>query len=269
MSEDEAEYGVFRTLFGKLPELVYSLFFCAHHYLREKPYHVAYVGAEALESWRYGDSDEEEQRLRLFTCMYNAFRIGSSAPAPEEYLKELSESDPVLSETAKLLLSCRHLDKPARAVFRYDGYLVNHTKKVAIDLADYHRRAMLPCVDPLPILTETGNGALMLFYDGATIDTTHELIGQWCWDVLQICDNLPTDYEVIPCCFSPLDSGIVHDVHRKNGCDEQGYVLDDNGERYRVIRFTLRGRAVACFVKAEESVTDDGRRCVEYTFCGD
>ena len=40
-------------------------------------------------------------------------------------------------------------------------------------------------IDLLPVLTETGGGAQMAFFDGISVETTEKLAGKWCGDLLQ------------------------------------------------------------------------------------
>jgi hypothetical protein len=143
---------------------------------------------------------------------------------------------------------------------------------LAIDLRDYHERSTsaLPgaaCVDPLPVLTETGGGAAMLFFDGASLDTTYKLFGAWRWDVLQIVAEAPGGYEIVPCCFSPMYSNVVTMVHERNGCDETGLVLGDDKWPYRLLRFSVaKGTPAVYCVSAGKPVEEDGYLCVDYTF---
>ena len=95
---------------------------------------------------------------------------------------------------------------------RYLGYLVNHTKQLAICLACYSvksddcRTDKLICLDPVPMLTETTGGYVWDCFSGLPIETM-KLIGTWCGDLLQIVDSLPRRYVLIDCSF-PHD-GIV------------------------------------------------------------
>jgi hypothetical protein len=57
-------------------------------------------------------------------------------------------------------------------------------------------------IDLIPVLTETGGGAIMAFLDGIAEETTEQLAGGWCGDLLQIVDRLPDDYSLINCCFA-------------------------------------------------------------------
>jgi hypothetical protein len=52
---------------------------------------------------------------------------------------------------------------------------VNHTKKQALDLGDYHKKSLsmtrngdLYAIDPISALTETGGGLEMALFEGMT-----------------------------------------------------------------------------------------------------
>ena len=53
------------------------------------------------------------------------------------------------------------------------------------------RKGDITTIDALPVLTETGKGAQMAFFDGVSVDSTEELAGTWCGDLLQILEALP------------------------------------------------------------------------------
>jgi len=116
---------------------------------------------------------------------------------------------------------------------RYTGFLLNHTKKLAIDLADYHQQSkytnqkgIYMSIDVIPVLTETGEGTHMAFLDGITIDTTETLACTWCGDLLQIVEEIPEDYQLINCCFAEIWSK-AKCCYRKFGTNENGFVLKD------------------------------------------
>jgi len=92
----------------------------------------------------------------------------------------------------------------------FSGYLLNLSKKLAINLSDYYVSSLffggktgdaLMTIDPISVLTETGGGAQMAYFQGTSAVTTVDLAGSWCGDLLQIADALPDGYDVIECCF--------------------------------------------------------------------
>ena len=142
---------------------------------------------------------------------------------------------------------------------KYSGYLLNHTKKMAIDLADYYRKSKYATkygwdtlIDALPVLTETGGGTPMAFFDGISVETTEELAGTWCGDLLQIVDDLPKDYQIINCCFAEIWSK-VRDCYHKFGINKDNLILqDDNGKLLEVVSLNVYfKRGQSRYVKAE------------------
>lgn len=70
-------------------------------------------------------------------------------------------------------------------------YLVNHDKKIAIDMDEYISKCEKDgwCVHPLSLLTACGNGmGGGDFYEGSH---GYELVGSWCMDTISFEDELP------------------------------------------------------------------------------
>ena len=131
---------------------------------------------------------------------------------------------------------------------KYNGYLLNHTKKLAVELGDYFFRSafnfrenIIAAIDAIPALTETGGGTAMALFDGVAADSTEELAETWCGDLLQIVDQLPSDYERIHCCFSEMWSRADFCYH-SFGVDASDYVLGDkDGKRYECAQLNSKG----------------------------
>jgi hypothetical protein len=70
------------------------------------------------------------------------------------------------------------------------GYLINHTKKVFIDLSTYKSHNVF---HPLPILTSEGNGNGLGDYYGEN----KELAGTWARDLISLEEDMPIDFEEI------------------------------------------------------------------------
>ena len=68
------------------------------------------------------------------------------------------------------------------------GYLVNHSKKLFIDLNCYQCHNSF---HPLPILTSEGNGEGLGDYYGEN----EELAGTWARDLISLEESKPTDFE--------------------------------------------------------------------------
>jgi len=140
---------------------------------------------------------------------------------------------------------------------KYSGYLANHTKRTAVDLADYYNQSkfltqdgIMAAIDLVPVLTETGGGTQMALFNVISADSTEQLSGAWRGDVLQIVEDLPANYKVINCCFAEIWSKTEYCYH-VFGADKQGFVLcDSSGRRIEVTTLNLYGkRASPRYVK--------------------
>jgi len=117
----------------------------------------------------------------------------------------------------------------------YSDYLVNHTQRLAVDLADYFSRSkmlsingIVHVIDAVPFLTETGGGTPMALV-GVSIDSTEKLATSWCGDLLEIVDAIPAGYSLIDCCLADVKGRARH-CYKHFGVNEDGYLLgDENG----------------------------------------
>jgi hypothetical protein len=126
----------------------------------------------------------------------------------------------------------------------YKGFVVNHDKKLAINLEDYYNNSTLLMssgeeyvADLIPVLTETGGGIDMLLFDGAGADTTDELASTWCGDLLEIVDSAPTEYELINCNITPLRARLYYCYYN--------FGLDSNNFLFKNVKKDLF-EAVSC-----------------------
>jgi hypothetical protein len=119
----------------------------------------------------------------------------------------------------------------------------------------------LAAVDLIPVLTETGGGTQMAFFDGITADSTEQLSTTWCGDLLQIVDQRPDEYELIDCCFAEIWERAKF-CHFLFGVDASSYILGDrHGKRYECAVLDLYGRrGQTRYVKVEP--TEDGMRYI-------
>jgi hypothetical protein len=237
----------------------------AHYLLRHKPYRVMWGSNQVLlddditEFLRmedllglstyisYEDIERSNENLREKNWLYNARFIG--------------ENHRLWDRINVWKKASRYFDwKNTRSV-KYNGYLLNHTQKLAVSLDDYFARSMfmmknrnLAAIDAVPVLTETGGGAQMAFFEGVAADSTEELAGTWCGDLLQIVDKLPGDYEPIDCCFAEIWNRVELCYHLF-GADAAGYVLNDRNEkRYECAELNLAGvRKAAQYIKIEST----------------
>ena len=109
-------------------------------------------------------------------------------------------------------------------------------------------------IDLIPVLTETGGGAIMAFLDGVAEETTEQLVGGWCGDLLQIVDRLPDGYSLINCCFADMQSKVRY-CYIKFGTNKNGFLLkNDNGDFCKVVGINIYGkRGHVSRVKVEET----------------
>ncbi|MDR1871020.1 MAG: hypothetical protein LBS60_03670 [Deltaproteobacteria bacterium] len=215
---------------------------CAHYLLRQKPHRVMWFGGYALHEGGLEDFSETSDLLGI-----------SAYVQSDEYLSDIDVSDE--DSSAKIQFIRENMKRwrsiniynEAKEYFNYDknrsvsysGFLINHTKKLAINLADYLQRSLsmfggdfLGAIDLIPVLTETGGGSAMAFFDGISWDTTEKLSQQWRGDLLQIVDEPPTDYQIINCCFAGIWAK-AKACRSMYGVDSFNYILSDkNGNRY-------------------------------------
>jgi len=96
-------------------------------------------------------------------------------------------------------------------------------------------------IDPVPVLTETGGGSIMAYDEGITIESTEDLAGTWCGDLLQIVEILPEDYEVINFCIAEQWSRAEY-CYKNYGVNKDMLLLiDDNGTIFKSTYINLRG----------------------------
>jgi hypothetical protein len=142
---------------------------------------------------------------------------------------------------------------------RYKGFLVNHTKKQALDMDDYYKNSLsmtrkedLYVIDPIPALTETGGGLERALFEGMISATTENLDMEWCGDLLQIVNDLPNGYERIDCCFAEI-WGRARFCQRTYGVDEEDFLLEQ-GKRFVCCKLNLFGkRSLDSFMKIKLS----------------
>jgi len=209
--------------------------FSMHYLLRKKPYRIMWGGAYVVLDNNLQFFSDIEDLLGISTYV-ELCSIDMKDEDPENY-----ERKQFIVENQKLW---KHIDvwEKAKKFFNWDnthsveysGYLLNHTQKRAIDLEDYYQqskysneRFQIEAIDLLPVLTETGEGAQIAFFDGIAAETTEKLFGEWCGDLLQIVDELPKGYKLIKCCFAEIGSK-VQDCYWKFGANKEGYLLKDN-----------------------------------------
>ena len=243
-----------------------------HFLLRQKPYNIMWGGDYVVTDKYLSKVESNDILLGLSTYLnYEDFRMNDENLEEKEYLEKVKFIDENNKLWQRIDVWDKALEyfnyKKTKSV-KYSGYLLNHTKKLFVDLADYFSQSELyggdwieMSMDLLPILTETGDGAQMAFSDGIFADTTEQLAGKWCGDLLQIVDELPKDYLLINCCFADV-SGKARYCHKEFGINENGLLLKDNNSNlFEAVKLNFYGeRGATMNMKVE--LTEDKVRCI-------
>jgi hypothetical protein len=196
----------------------------------------------------------QQDLLGLSTYLgYDFFKLNNHDLKSKSYHKDVE----FIEEKGKLWKKIKVEDDVLKKYFnwekthsvKYSGYLLNHTKKLAVDIADYCEQSKglsesgeEVVIDLVPVLTETGGGTEMALLKGTSIETTEKLAGTWCGDLLQIVDELPKKYKVISCCFAEIWHRIRY-CYITFGTDKDDYILKNNaGERYNCINYNCFGQ---------------------------
>jgi hypothetical protein len=201
-----------------------------HYLLRKKPYNVMWSGNYIKDF----ETDDEEP-----------------------VIKSLFETMKLIEKNKKLWKRIDVWDKAGEV--KYKGYLLNHTKKLAVNLANYYKQSKSldnykeeVVIDIVPVLTETGGGIEMALFEGCSAETTEKLSGTWCGDLLQIVDELPKRYKIINCCFAEIWYRATY-CYFKFGIDKGGYLLKNKkGERYQCTKRDFLKYFPAMYIKAKE-----------------
>ena len=143
--------------------------FSIHYLLRQKPYRVMWGGYGVMDCKELPRFSRTEDLLGLST--YLAF--DESDLNPESEFKECLDKVRFIYENRKSWTKLdvwddadKYFDIDNTRSVKYDNFLVNHTRKLAIDMADYFNQSRaltqngkVYVVDLIPVLTETGGGA--------------------------------------------------------------------------------------------------------------
>ena len=143
----------------------------------------------------------------------------------------------------------------------YDGFLINHTKKQAINLKEYFENSKFfvqdieATIDLISVLTETGGGTAMVLMEGITSGSTEHLVEDWCGDLLQIVEECPKDYELLEFCISQSSDRMRY-CYKKYDTNKDGYLFkNENGDLFRAFSFSPfheNGRSVEQYIKVTE-----------------
>ena len=157
------EYFNIHPFLNKLGELAYN----EHRlwgYIKDNPLRVGYIG------------DENERY------------------AKEEYSEEAGYDYGVASEKTLYQSECAGVLELVSELpeVSWTGYLVNHTRKMYVDVEKYYEKSKINknCIDPLVVLTAS-NGAASLFWEGFSENSAYSLLGYWFTDIIEWVDNRP------------------------------------------------------------------------------
>jgi hypothetical protein len=235
-----------------------------HYLLRQKPYRVMWLGHQVIQEDVLNGFSREEDLYGLSTYL--------SKEIMEKCIEDLENKScfskvkfigenhnrwnfiKVWDEAIKLF------DLEYSHTVNYSGYLLNHTKKIAVDLHDYYNssvcansKGLLYVMDLIPFLTETGGVTLITLFGGISANTTEKLSRTWCGDLLQIVEDLPTDYKLMNYCFAEMFNK-AYMYHDQFGVDKDNFVLqDDKGTRFTSVQLNIHfNRSPLINIKTEQ-----------------
>ncbi|MHC6203983.1 hypothetical protein ACYULU_12415 [Breznakiellaceae bacterium SP9] len=211
-----------------------------HYLLRQKPYRVMWGGNYVMEREGILDFSTPESLYGLSTFM----EFEEREEDDEKHSKEYRDTMKIISEHGKQWKriwvwdeALAYFDWKATHSVSYSGWVLNHTKKCAVDLAAYYaqscyigQQGIAAAIDLVPVLTETGGGTIMALFDGIALDSTEDLARTWCGDLLQIVDSLPDGYAVLNCCFAAVENRLQY-CYKTFGVNEAAQVLADKAGR--------------------------------------
>ena len=243
--------------------------FSMHYLLRQKPYRIMWGGVYVFFDENLEKFSRTEDLLG-FSTFWKSLEMNVNS----DEMKSKPHYDKIkfIDENSKLWTYIYVWDE-AKEYFewekthsvKYSGYLLNHTKKQAVDLADFHKQSKYisksgseMAIDLIPVLTETGEGTQMAVFDGVSAESTEYLAGQWCGDLLQIVDELPKDYQLINCCIAEIWSKAQYCYHTF-GVNEEGLLLNgNNGNLFEFAKLNLFGKRIqTAYLKVER--TEEGK----------
>jgi hypothetical protein len=223
-----------------------------HYLLRQKPYHVMWGGQYVLLDDKLAEFSRKEDLLGISTYINREdFELNDKGWSGKDYydkVKFIIENSERWNTIKVWEESREYFDWGNTHSVEYSGYLVNHTQKLAVDLADYFEQSRFfsgyredMTIDAVPVLTETGGGTQMALFNGVAADSTEELAEEWCGDLLQIVDEPMKDYKIINCCFSEIWQRAGY-CFRAFGVNDEQYLLKDNsGRLYTAAPLSIRG----------------------------
>jgi flagellar capping protein FliD len=250
--------------------------FSVHYLLRQKPYNVMWGGHYVVLDDLVQEFLRPQDLLGLSTYLtYEDFEMNNEDLINKSYyeaVKSIGENNKIWKKIDVWDKAKEYFDWEKTHSVEYSGYLLNHTKKQAVDLADYYKQSKGLSslkkdivIDAVPVLTETGGGTMMALFDGASIETTENLAGTWRGDLLQIVDELPKNYNIINCCFVDMWSRARY-CCSAFGIDDKNYILKNNAkERYQGTMYNInQERDLARYIKVSKDENGEKQLVTEF-----
>ncbi|GHV38192.1 hypothetical protein FACS1894187_16650 [Synergistales bacterium] len=238
-----------------------------HYLLRQKPYRVMWGGGYVVIDDNIADFSREEDLLGLSTYTdYEDIACNNENLQKKKWFdkaKFIGEHNKLWKRIDVWDEALEYFNLEKTHHVKYSGYLLNHTQNLAVHLGEYFSSSVfmnskkdVMAIDLIPPLTETGGGTPMALFEGISADSTEELVGTWCGDLLQITDDLPEGYKLVNCCFAEV-WGSAAACYHLFGVDASGYLLSDrNGKRYQGAKLDFYGkRGTARYIKVK--LTED------------
>lgn len=225
----------------------------AHYLLRQRPYRVLWGGDYVTidDNLKYFKTKEELLGISTYTNL-DSFKRDDEDLKNKDYYEDLKFIDEASKKWTRI-----DVEREAERYFNFDkthsvmysGYLINHTKKQAINLEDYYKRSVMLTsqsheeyvIDLIPVLTETGGGTPMVLFEGRSLDTTSKFSKWWRADLLQISESIPYGYSLISCCFAELFGKAIY-FENKFGMNKDGLILcNENGNLFEAEKILYKG----------------------------
>ena len=223
-----------------------------HYLLRQKPYNIMWGGNYVLIDNYLDEVQKDEILLGISTYVdYEELECCIDDLPDQPYYdkaKYIGEQNKQWNWVSVWDKALAYFDWRNTKTVRYDGFLLNHSTKMGVDLKEYYKRSVWVnetgdslAIDIVPFLTNTG-GSVMAYTDGVSAESTEKLAGSWCGDLLQITDSIPEGYEILNCCISEV-WGKGKSLYRTYGVNEEGFILCGDGDKlYEAVSINLFGR---------------------------
>ncbi len=245
-----------------------------HYLLRQKAYRVMWGGGDVLSDDNIGVFSRKEDLLGISTfvrsydlqIIFRNFMKDSEGKKHHDKIMFVGLSSFLWDYLDLCNEPYEYFNYENTLSVDYTGYLLNHTQNLAVDMEDYYRLSQIciqdiymqdinTAIDLVAVLTQTGGG-IGKFYNGISVDSTENLSGEWCGDLLQITNSLPDGYQVIKCYFADALGRAMH-CYKKFGANEDGYVVNDSsGKLFEAVKLDLWGRRKSTFKMKIEKIGD-------------